>query len=57
MEIHTGAEDNGCDLLLAARFASLVGNTKLHIVPGAGHQLSEEYVQGVMSKFLGATLP
>jgi pimeloyl-ACP methyl ester carboxylesterase len=29
MEIHTGAEDNGCDPLLAACLASLVGNTKL----------------------------
>ena len=55
MEIHTGAEDNDCDPSLAARFAFLVGNTKLHIVPGAGHQLSEEYLQAVLSKFLGVT--
>jgi hypothetical protein len=57
MEIHTGAEDNGCDPLLAARFASLVGNTNLHIVACAGHQLSEEYLQAVLSKFLGASFP
>ena len=56
MEIHTGAEDNGCDPSLAARFTSLVGNTKLHIVPGEGHQLSEDYLQAVLCKFLGATL-
>ena len=57
MEIHTGAEDNDCHPLLATRFASMVGNTKLQIVAGAGHQLSEEYLQGVLSKFLDATLP
>ena len=57
MEIHTGAEDNGCDPLLAARFASMIGNTTLHIVAGAGHQLGEEYLQGVLNKFLGATSP
>lgn len=55
MEIHTGEDDNGCDPLLATRFASLVGNTKLHIVPGAGHQLTEKYLQAILSKFLGAT--
>jgi hypothetical protein len=55
MEIHTGAEDNGCDPLLATRFGSLVGNTKLHIVAGAGHQLGKEYLQVVLSKFLGVT--
>ncbi len=57
MEMHTGAEDNGCDPLLAGRFASPVGNTKLHIVAGAGHQLGEEYLQAVLSKFLDVTLP
>jgi hypothetical protein len=57
MEIHTGAEDNGCDPLLAARFASMIGNTTLHIVAGAGHQLDEEYLHDVLNKFLGATSP
>ncbi len=52
MEIHTGAEDNGCDPLLTARFASLVGNTKLNVVPGAGHELREDYLQRVLREFL-----
>jgi hypothetical protein len=53
MEIHTGAEDYGCDPMLAARFASLVKNTTLNIVAGAGHQLGEQYLQRTLSKFLG----
>ena len=52
LEIHTGAEDSGCDPRLAERFVSLVGNTKLRIIPNAGHQLSDEYVRGVLDRFL-----
>ncbi len=52
MEIHTGAEDNGCDPLLAERFASMVRNTKLNVVPGAGHELGQDYNQGMLRKFL-----
>lgn len=52
MEIHTGADDNGCDPLLAKRFASLVGNTKLKIVTGAGHELSGDYMKGMLREFL-----
>lgn len=57
LEIHTGAEDSGCDPRLAERFASLVGNTKLRIAPNAGHQLGEEYVRSVLDRFLGVKLP
>ncbi len=53
LEIHTGAEDNGCDPALATRFAAPIENTKLYIVPGAGHQLAEEYLRGVLDSFLG----
>ncbi len=53
MEIHTGAEDNGCSPLLAERFVSRVGNTKLFIVTGAGHELSEPYLQVELTRFLG----
>ena len=53
MEIHTGAEDDGCDPMLAARFASLVKNTTVSIVAGAGHQLGEDYLERALSKFLG----
>jgi pimeloyl-ACP methyl ester carboxylesterase len=52
LEIHTGAEDNGCDPMLARRFASLVGNTKLNVVPCADHELGEDYLQGVLREFL-----
>lgn len=52
LEIHTGGEDNGCDPQLAERFASLVWNTKLHAVVGAGHALGVEYTAGVLKKFL-----
>jgi hypothetical protein len=56
MEIHTGAEDNGCDPLLAGRFAAPVGNTRLFVVAGAGHELGEGYLQAVLNKFLSADL-
>jgi len=56
VEIHTGAEDNGCDPMLASRFAELVKNTKLYVVAGAGHQLDQEYLRAMLSKFLGSTL-
>ena len=52
LEIHTGAKDNGCDPALAIRFASLVGNTKLYIVPGSGHEFDEDYVRSVLDRFL-----
>jgi alpha-beta hydrolase superfamily lysophospholipase len=52
LEIHTGADDNGCDPRLAAHFASLVGNTKLSIVADAGHQLGEEYLRDILRRFL-----
>jgi hypothetical protein len=57
MEIHTGAEDNGCDPALAERFASKVSNTELYIVAGAGHSLAEEYLQGVLCRFLRTGVP
>lgn len=55
LEIHTGAEDNGCDPRLAEKFASLVENTKLFVVRGAGHQLGEEYLRNALENFLGET--
>ena len=52
LEIHTGAEDSGCDPRFAKRLALLVGNTKLHILPNIGHQLGEQYVRSVLDRFL-----
>lgn len=57
LEIHTGAEDNGCNPRLAERFTSLVGNTKLYLVSGAGHQLDQKYIRGVLEKFLIKKFP
>lgn len=55
LEIHTGAEDNGCDPSLAERFAFLVENTKLFVVRGAGHQLGEEYLRDALERLLCET--
>jgi hypothetical protein len=52
MEIHTGADDQGCDPLLAKRFCALIDNVRLYIVPGAGHTLEQSYVQSVLDRFL-----
>jgi hypothetical protein len=38
--------------MLAKRFASLVENTRVHIVADAGHQLGQEYLQLVVTRFL-----
>ncbi len=57
LEIHTGAEDDGCNPRLAERFAALIGKTKLHLVPNAGHQLGEEYLRGVIDRFLSENSP
>jgi hypothetical protein len=52
MEIHTGAEDRGCDPVLAKEFASTIPNTKLFIVAGTGHRLEEAYVRKALDSFL-----
>lgn len=52
LEAHTGADDNGCDPGLAARFCSLVSNATLHVVSGAGHRLGDEYIQERLRRFL-----
>jgi len=52
LEIHPGAQDNGCDPSLAKCFASMVVNTKLHIVAGASHNLGEEYTRRAVRNFL-----
>jgi pimeloyl-ACP methyl ester carboxylesterase len=56
LEIHTGAEDNGCDAAIALHFASLVRHTKLNVVAGARHQLGDQYLQCVLRKFLSETV-
>ena len=53
LEIHTGAQDRGCDPQLAQRFASHLAAARLHIVPDGGHTLPEAYLRGVLQAFLG----
>jgi hypothetical protein len=36
LEIHTGAENKGCDSLIALEVAASIGVTRLHIVPATG---------------------
>jgi pimeloyl-ACP methyl ester carboxylesterase len=52
LEIHTGANDNGCDPRLAARFTSSVAGATLDVVGSAGHALPEEYLKRVLRRFL-----
>lgn len=52
LEIHTGAVDNGCDPALAIRFAPLVENAKLYVVPDSEHELEEVYSREVLGRFL-----
>lgn len=54
MEIHTGAEDMGCDPLLAKQFVSRLENVKLIVVPEAGHEFSENYMVSAIHRFVGA---
>jgi pimeloyl-ACP methyl ester carboxylesterase len=51
LEIHTGANDNGCDPLLAEKFASSMKNSRLFIVEDAGHNLSRAYVFDAFRRF------
>ncbi|MFP4389505.1 MAG: alpha/beta fold hydrolase [Desulfococcaceae bacterium] len=52
LEIHTGAEDQGCDPDLAREiFQEMVG-VKLVVVPEMGHELDPEYVWRAARRFL-----
>lgn len=55
-ELHTGAEDVGCDPRLAKIFAAALG-LHLMIVPGAGHELPEAYLKSVLNRFLNLSPP
>jgi hypothetical protein len=52
IEIHTGADDPGCDPRLAARFAAAVARARLHVVPGASHDLPPAYLAEAIGRFL-----
>ena len=52
MEIHIGANDNGCDPKLAQEFASHIAAALVHVVPGVSHSLPESYLTAVMRNFL-----
>jgi hypothetical protein len=52
LEIHTGAEDKGCDPILAKKISSLLTNSKIFIIKGEGHRLNKTYINGVIRKFI-----
>ncbi len=54
LEIHTGAEDKGCDPLLAQKISSLITNSKNFIIEGKGHRLNKTYINSVIKEFLNA---
>jgi hypothetical protein len=54
LEIHTGANDNGCDPLLAEKFASPIKNSRLFIVRDAGHNLELNTIFEAFGRFLEA---
>jgi hypothetical protein len=51
LEIHTGANDNGCDPILAKKFAAAFKKSRLVIVEDAGHNLSRAYVFDALRRF------
>ena len=51
LEIHTGAEDKGCDPILAQKISSLITNSKIFIIKGEGHRLNKTYINSVIKKF------
>jgi len=57
LEIHTGAEDQGCDPHLAKQFGSFIPESKVHVVIDQGHQLKDIYRANIISKFLGISSP
>jgi pimeloyl-ACP methyl ester carboxylesterase len=52
LEIHTGAEDQGCDPGLAREIFQEMPGVTLAVVPGMGHELDPEYVWRMVRKFL-----
>lgn len=57
LEIHTGADDEGCDPDLAREIFGEMPGVKLVIAPGMGHELDPEYVWRVVRKFLEGAEP
>jgi hypothetical protein len=52
LEIHTGAEEEGCDPVLAREIFSDMPGANLVVVPGMGHELDPEYVWRTVRRFL-----
>jgi len=53
LEIHTGAEDKGCDPHRANQLGSFIPGSKVRIVNDQGHRLNTTYITDVISTFLG----
>ena len=52
LDIHTGANDDGCDPNLAKKFGELISMANVNILPNQGHELSSDYLNRVIYKFL-----
>ncbi len=52
IEIHTGANDQGCDPILAQKIATLIPNASITILPNQGHQLQIGYIKQALYIFL-----
>ncbi|MFH2057641.1 MAG: hypothetical protein ABIJ59_01930 [Pseudomonadota bacterium] len=55
LEIHTGADDNGCDPDLTKIFASFISTANINILQNQGHKLSTTYLKRIIHKFLEST--
>ncbi|MBT3806163.1 MAG: hypothetical protein HOG03_16415 [Desulfobacula sp.] len=52
LDIHTGADDNGCDHNLAERIGSSISTAKVNILQNQGHKLSNAYIKKTIREFL-----
>lgn len=51
LEIHTGANDEGCDPDLAKKIGDLIEGTKVSIIPDQGHALPNAYIKEALHRF------
>jgi len=52
IEIHTGAQDNGCDPNLAQEFTESIPGASLYIVQNKGHRLDHSYENKILIEMI-----
>ncbi|NEV60656.1 alpha/beta hydrolase [Thiorhodococcus minor] len=52
LELHTGADDDGCDPDLARTICAQISTATATVVPEQGHQLAPDYVAEVIRSFI-----